>query len=292
MRYLRSEATSNALILHILNSKVDLKLADALGASSKMESMRRIEQGKKLPNTSSDTKMNKVKDENTGEEDAKRLRQVLEAVRSGPSPLPTSCLYRLSKRSQAVTSSTISQDASLLAAGSEGSTVEVWNLLPETLERLSAANSEYEDNLGAQKINSLVEQQRRRDEIILGCDRRIWKAKKKKIRLKSENCQEDSDQESEEEAAEEANLQKVEMCSLYGHRGPVYGVEFMCGAMDQPREPPTHLLSVSEDTTMRLWDLKSRSNKAIYHGHSYPVWCLSVDALAINVATGKLFFFF
>ena len=66
---------------------------------------------------------------------------------------------------------------------------------------------------------------------------------------------------------------------LRGHSGPVYDVSYTA----QGR----YLMSVSEDTTMRLWDLKSGVNKAIYHGHSYPIWSVDADRVGFNLVTGQ-----
>lgn len=65
---------------------------------------------------------------------------------------------------------------------------------------------------------------------------------------------------------------------LRGHNGPVYDVAFL---------GPKYLMSVSEDTSMRLWDVETGLNKAIYQGHTYPVWSVDTDRVGVNVVTGK-----
>ncbi|EEB15358.1 WD-repeat protein, putative [Pediculus humanus corporis] len=47
------------------------------------------------------------------------------------------------------------------------------------------------------------------------------------------------------------------------------------------------LLSVSMDKTMRAWDLKSYSCRAVYRGHNYPIWAIDVSPLGVYVATGS-----
>ena len=54
----------------------------------------------------------------------------------------------------------------------------------------------------------------------------------------------------------------------HSHSGPVYSTQFTPFS--------THLLSASEDTTLRLWDLESMEPKVIYRGHTYPVWTTDV----------------
>ena len=46
---------------------------------------------------------------------------------------------------------------------------------------------------------------------------------------------------------------------------------------------------------MRLWDLETGINKAMYQGHSYPIWSVDSDRVGVNIATGKfdsIFFIF
>ena len=68
---------------------------------------------------------------------------------------------------------------------------------------------------------------------------------------------------------------------LRGHSGPVYDLTYT----DRGR----YLMSVSEDTTMRLWDLNTGVNKAIYHGHSYPIWSVDTDRVGLSLVTGTVF---
>ena len=65
---------------------------------------------------------------------------------------------------------------------------------------------------------------------------------------------------------------------MRGHSGPVYDVAFTSRGR--------YLMSVSEDTTMRLWDLSNGVNKAIYQGHSYPIWSVDSDRVGISLVTG------
>ena len=65
---------------------------------------------------------------------------------------------------------------------------------------------------------------------------------------------------------------------LRGHSGPVYGLAFIPGT--------NYLVSCGEDTTMRAWDYINGVNKALYRGHSYPIWSVDCDRLGLNIATG------
>ncbi|XP_035659620.1 TAF5-like RNA polymerase II p300/CBP-associated factor-associated factor 65 kDa subunit 5L [Branchiostoma floridae] len=62
-----------------------------------------------------------------------------------------------------------------------------------------------------------------------------------------------------------------EVKHMRGHSGPVYGTSFL------PNN--TFLLTSSEDTTVRLWNLSTFTNDVIYKGHSYPVWDIDTSPL-------------
>ncbi|KAK5865427.1 hypothetical protein PBY51_019698 [Eleginops maclovinus] len=47
------------------------------------------------------------------------------------------------------------------------------------------------------------------------------------------------------------------------------------------------LLSCSEDTTVRYWDLGSFTNTALYRGHAYPVWDVDVSPCSLYFASGS-----
>uniref|UniRef100_UPI00358E9418 TAF5-like RNA polymerase II p300/CBP-associated factor-associated factor 65 kDa subunit 5L isoform X2 n=1 Tax=Myxine glutinosa TaxID=7769 RepID=UPI00358E9418 len=66
---------------------------------------------------------------------------------------------------------------------------------------------------------------------------------------------------------------------LRAHAGPVYATHFL----------PEHtgLLSCSEDTTVRYWNLHTFSNVACYRGHARPVWSLDVAPLGLYFASGS-----
>jgi len=67
---------------------------------------------------------------------------------------------------------------------------------------------------------------------------------------------------------------------LRGHEGTVYDAIFT---------PDDRLIvSVSEDTTVRLWDKDTGAGLASLHGHMYPVWSVATDCLGTNMATGSM----
>ncbi|GFR93386.1 TAF5-like RNA polymerase II p300/CBP-associated factor-associated factor 65 kDa subunit 5L [Elysia marginata] len=79
---------------------------------------------------------------------------------------------------------------------------------------------------------------------------------------------------TEDEMREKMNckaIQSSERAVLLGHRGAVYKSKFL-------RDSRSHLLSCSEDCTVRLWDMATQTNSVIYKGHVSPVWDLSVSS--------------
>ncbi|XP_046373208.2 TAF5-like RNA polymerase II p300/CBP-associated factor-associated factor 65 kDa subunit 5L [Haliotis rufescens] len=64
----------------------------------------------------------------------------------------------------------------------------------------------------------------------------------------------------------------LETLTLRGHAGAVYKT---CFTPDS-----TYLLSCSEDTTVRLWDVRTHTNRVCYQGHNYPVWDIDASATA------------
>ncbi|XP_005109591.1 TAF5-like RNA polymerase II p300/CBP-associated factor-associated factor 65 kDa subunit 5L [Aplysia californica] len=79
---------------------------------------------------------------------------------------------------------------------------------------------------------------------------------------------------SEDEIKERMNKrsgQSTETAKLVGHRGPVYRSRFLYNSN-------SHLLSCSEDSSVRLWDMATQSNVCLYKGHSSAVWDVSVSS--------------
>ena len=70
----------------------------------------------------------------------------------------------------------------------------------------------------------------------------------------------------------------LEMKVLRGHCGPVYGTRFLPDS--------SALLSCSEDTSIRYWDLGSFTNTVRYQGHAYPVWDLDISPHSLHFASG------
>ena len=272
MKYLYSQYHSNQsgntiILLQILRTKVDLKLSDALGACSKSEAVQKIKNDlENLENEAgtepfsssilniarTNTNSNPNDSENSNQE---RLNQIIQAVhQNGPTPLPSTCLYKIfPNNSSSTTSVCISSDFSLMALGCEDSSVTVWDLLPSS------------SSLDNQPITAIdLEYYNPVSDVPLGCDR----SQTINERLQSSKTS-------------EPNRGKK---LLQGHCGAVYDVSFVPSKFH--KESRDLLLSVSRDKTMRLWNVSEQCNISAYKGHTYPIWSVDVDRLGVNVVTG------
>jgi transcription initiation factor TFIID subunit 5 len=72
---------------------------------------------------------------------------------------------------------------------------------------------------------------------------------------------------------------------LVGHSGPVYSVAFdpIAGSV----YPPSHLLSSSQDGSVRLWSMDTFKNLVVYKGHADPVWAVEWGPYGAYFATAS-----
>ncbi|KAJ3341732.1 Transcription initiation factor TFIID subunit 5, partial [Kappamyces sp. JEL0680] len=68
--------------------------------------------------------------------------------------------------------------------------------------------------------------------------------------------------------------------NLVGHSGAVFALDFSPDA--------SHLLSCSEDKSVRLWSVETRSNLVVYKGHNYPVFDVVFSPNGYYFATASL----
>ncbi|CAL1538474.1 unnamed protein product [Lymnaea stagnalis] len=83
--------------------------------------------------------------------------------------------------------------------------------------------------------------------------------------------------EIKEKLAQKSN-QSAETAKLLGHRGPVYKSRFLA-------DSKSYLLSCSEDSTVRLWNMSSQTNTSIYKGHSSAVWDMNISSTDVWFAS-------
>jgi WD40 repeat protein len=72
---------------------------------------------------------------------------------------------------------------------------------------------------------------------------------------------------------------------LIGHSGPVYSLSFdpMAGAS----AAPSHLLSSSQDGSVRLWSIDTWQNVVVYKGHADPIWDVQWAPMGVHFATAS-----
>ncbi|KPP79049.1 TAF5-like RNA polymerase II p300/CBP-associated factor-associated factor 65 kDa subunit 5L-like, partial [Scleropages formosus] len=82
-----------------------------------------------------------------------------------------------------------------------------------------------------------------------------------------------------DEEADDEDSAGSEMKILRGHCGPVYCTAFLTNS--------SGLLSCSEDTTIRYWNLNSFTNTVLYQGHAYPVWDVDISPCSLYFASSS-----
>ncbi|KTF96393.1 hypothetical protein cypCar_00033889 [Cyprinus carpio] len=82
-----------------------------------------------------------------------------------------------------------------------------------------------------------------------------------------------------EEEADDEDASGSEIKTLRAHSGPVYRTAFLTDG--------SGLLSCSEDSTVRFWDLNSFTNTVLYRGHAYPVWDMDVSPCSLYFSTAS-----
>lgn len=75
-------------------------------------------------------------------------------------------------------------------------------------------------------------------------------------------------------------LSTSDMFTLLAHSGSIYNIVFVDGQ--------DLMLSCSEDTTIRLWCLKTKCNVLVYRGHNYPIWTLDIGSQGSFFASGSM----
>ncbi|XP_064411934.1 TAF5-like RNA polymerase II p300/CBP-associated factor-associated factor 65 kDa subunit 5L [Latimeria chalumnae] len=112
---------------------------------------------------------------------------------------------------------------------------------------------------------------------------KLWSLRSKKLKLEPNQVDVSKinlacDILGEEDEDDERSM-GTEMKILRGHCGPVYGTKFLSDS--------SGLLSCSEDTSIRYWNLRSFTNTVLYHGHAYPVWDIDISPCSLYFASGS-----
>uniref|UniRef100_F6S1G9 TATA-box binding protein associated factor 5 like n=1 Tax=Xenopus tropicalis TaxID=8364 RepID=F6S1G9_XENTR len=118
---------------------------------------------------------------------------------------------------------------------------------------------------------------------------KLWSLKSKKLKAEPHRVDVSRIRLACDVLEEEDEQAGTEMKILRGHSGPVYRTCFLSDS--------SGLLSCSEDTSIRYWNLENFTNTVLYQGHAHPVWDLDVSPCSLFFAsashdrTGRLWCF-
>jgi transcription initiation factor TFIID subunit 5 len=162
-----------------------------------------------------------------------QLKEIRKRVELGASKLPSACLYTFFNATDRVHSLTMSEDATLIAAGFADSYIKIWSLDSKKPLRTLQPSSQLKnaDVIDGSKLEDFLDDQPEQSK------------------------------------------------TLIGHCGPVYETSFS--------PDNSHLVSCSEDGTVRLWNLHTWTNVVCYKGHMNPVWSVQFSPLGYYFATAS-----
>lgn len=270
LRYLK--ATENPTLLQIFNTYIEVEVDDS-GAGSSGAVFRTPDthagasngmvNGHTPESLTSETMAASADGLDCTQEELQKVKDAIARVRSAQPVPPSLCVYTVSNAYNGLSCACVNSDGSLLSCGFEDSVIKLWKLTAPV------------HNIGFTKKTITIGPRGGVSHPLLACDA---------SRIEDDGDGGEEEKDEEEAAAETRNGGRRrnrggELYALRGHRGPVMDA---CFTHDS-----SHLLSVSEDTTMRLWSLESGQAVALYHGHSYPVWCVTAAPLTMHVATGS-----
>jgi len=258
MRYLQQQQSMGQphVLLHVLHAKVDVRLQDALGApSSKHEAVQRVLTDHPLPikeelnNTSGGVLIKQEEEVSNGYITASSSSTSSKGADSMSKVLDV--IKAVREGPTPAPSVTVYKVSNAYSSVICGSITEDSSLLITGCEdsSLIAWDLAPHPPNNDDKVDVVVDHDP--SVIKLGCD-------------------------PDTDATEKVQKKSI----LRGHSGPVYDLTYT----DRGR----YLMSVSEDTTMRLWDLNTGVNKAIYQGHSYPIWSVDTDRVGFSLVTGSM----
>lgn len=264
-RYLKQD--ENILLLQMFNNYIEIKVQNCEINQDLFQLGDRDLEGFE-PVSQPCTPENKViQDEIT----LSALQSCITTVRTGPPPLPSVCMYTFLNLYQGLCCTEFSRDENFLVGGFEDSSIRLWNLKPSLqswISKSDSSNSSFGMNKGDNKSNKEVNANSNVEDnedggvninhIHLSGDYIEDVHKRNKIKSRS-----------------------TDGSSVYrGHSGSVYSCSFTYDS--------SHMLSASQDSTVRLWDINNRKCKVCYSGHSsYPVWCVDSSPVCDYFSTGS-----
>ncbi|XP_045585310.2 TAF5-like RNA polymerase II p300/CBP-associated factor-associated factor 65 kDa subunit 5L [Procambarus clarkii] len=271
LRYLK--ATENPILLQIFNTYIEVEVDDSSAGSSgavfrspelNCNSSNALVNGHTPESMSSDSAITSADGLDCSQEELQKMKDVMARIKLAHPAPPSLCVYTVSNAYNGLSCASVNTEGRLLACGFEDSVIKMWKLTPPV------------HNVGFRKVSTVLGPRGGISHTLLACD--------------NSRIEDDGDVREEEEREEEEMMAEArnggrrrnrggELFALRGHSGPILDTAFT--------HDSTYLLSVSEDTTMRLWDLESGQAVALYRGHNYPVWCVGIAPLTMYVVTGS-----
>ncbi|KAG7169590.1 TAF5-like RNA polymerase II p300/CBP-associated factor-associated factor 65 kDa subunit 5L-like, partial [Homarus americanus] len=265
------------LKVQIFNTYIEVEVDDSGAGSSgavfrspetNSTSSNALVNGHTPESMSSDTAAATADGMDCSQEELQKVKDVMALIKIAQPSSPSVCVYTVSNAYNGLSCASVNAEGRLLSCGFEDSVIKLWKLTPPV------------HNVGFRKTSTLVGPRGGISHTLLACDN-------SRIEDDGDGTEEEEREEEEAAAAAAAEARNGgrrrnrggELFALRGHSGPVLDTTFT--------HDSTHLLSVSEDTTMRLWNLESGQAVALYRGHNYPVWCVAVGPLTMYVATGS-----
>ncbi|KAF2368923.1 TFIID subunit TAF5 NTD2 domain [Trinorchestia longiramus] len=247
LRYLRS--SNNPTILQILSRYIDVESDDGLVPSILFSEVEQIEDKAGASTASA---------RDCSAEQLAAVEAVIANTRQLPHPGLSVALYSVLNAHNGVCCASTSPAVDILACGFEDSVVKVWSLTPHW-SHLTQQN----------KVITF-----------LSCDEtRIDEPVNEDAGAADEASASTATSSTTTSGRSRKQASGGEVLSLRGHSGPVFDMDFTSTA--------SHLVTVSEDTYMRLWDLSDGECVAKYSGHNYPVFRVANSPGDFHVATGS-----
>ncbi|KAK7082102.1 hypothetical protein SK128_020126 [Halocaridina rubra] len=270
LRYLKS--SENPTLLQIFNTYIEVEV-DESGAGSTVAVFRSPDSSSFIPGglvnghtpeSLSSEAASTADGMDCSVEELRKVKEVMSAIKTALPTPPSLCVYTVYNAYNGLSCATVNKQGRLLSCGFEDSVIKLWKLTPP------------EHNAGFGKTRSVVGPRGGISHTLLACDA---------SRTEDDGDGGEEDEKEEEEMNADARNggrrrnRGGELFALRSHSGPVFDMAFT--------HESSHLVSVSEDCTMRLWDLESGQAVALYRGHHYPIWCVTVAPLSMYIATGS-----
>ena len=216
----------------------------------------------------------------------KDFDEIVDQLNELPSPLPHLFLFNV--KSSCLSSALISEDMNMIVGGFEDSSIRLWKLNPYekkpsyTTRNLSQIELAFQDTQDDDQ-DDMTEYSTTESNNGIGNNgvgnNGIGNNGVGNYDVRNNGVRNNGVRNNGVRNSNEVNEERIDLGILRSHGGPVYGVSLI---------PKTNiLLSCSEDTTIRAWDISSHDNVAIYHGHHQPIWAIDTVILQNYFVTGS-----